>query len=40
MFKKVFRESDVIGRMGGDEFAIVVPGISESGFETIKKLKK
>lgn len=37
MFKKVFRESDVIGRMGGDEFAIVVPGISESGFETIKK---
>ncbi|MBQ6779970.1 MAG: GGDEF domain-containing protein [Treponema sp.] len=32
VLKKVLGDSDVIGRMGGDEFAIVAPGLTESGF--------
>ena len=35
VLKKVFRESDIIGRMGGDEFAIIAPNLNESGFRKI-----
>ncbi|MBQ8013914.1 MAG: GGDEF domain-containing protein [Treponema sp.] len=35
VLKKVFRESDIIGRMGGDEFAIIAPKLTESGFRKI-----
>lgn len=32
VLKNVLRDSDLIGRMGGDEFAIIAPGLTESGF--------
>ena len=29
ILKKTFRRTDIIGRIGGDEFAIIAPGLSE-----------
>ena len=34
---KSFREQDFICRIGGDEFAVILPNINEEGFEEIKK---
>ncbi|MCQ2981427.1 MAG: GGDEF domain-containing protein [Treponemataceae bacterium] len=36
MLKKLFRNSDIIGRLGGDEFGIVAAGLDESSFPKIQ----
>ena len=36
ILKDVFRTTDVIGRMGGDEFAIVAPNLSVDDLENIR----
>jgi diguanylate cyclase (GGDEF)-like protein len=35
IFKKTFRKSDIIGRTGGDEFAVFLTGISKPTIENI-----
>ncbi len=37
VLQKVFRQSDIIGRLSGDEFAVVAPGMPESTLEKHKK---
>ena len=37
ILQKTFRSSDIIARIGGDEFAILILEISEKSIETIKK---
>ena len=37
ILRSAFRESDVIGRLGGDEYAIVAPGLKESKVSRILK---
>lgn len=37
VLQKVFRQSDVIGRLSGDEFAVVASGMPESALEKQKK---
>lgn len=36
VFKKAFRQSDVIGRLSGDEFSIVAPGMNIENLEPMK----
>ena len=36
MLKRVCREDDIIGRMGGDEFMVLLPGTDQSVAESIK----
>ncbi len=41
MFKKALRAEDVIGRIGGEEFAIILPHApAEKGFQTIDRIRK
>lgn len=41
IMKSSFRKEDIISRMGGDEFAILIPKTSESkALEIVKKMKK
>ena len=37
ILKKQFRSADIIGRMGGDEFAITASGMTEKKYKEIKK---
>lgn len=37
LLKKEFRNSDIIGRLGGDKFCIVAAGMTVAKFNTIKK---
>ena len=37
LLKKSFRSTDVIGRMGGDEFAIVAPSLGINKYLEIRK---
>ncbi len=41
ILKESFRESDIIGRMGGDEFAVIGPeSETDGGSEAVKRLEK
>lgn len=41
IFRQAFRDSDIIARMGGDEFAILLIGAHEHGAETVsERLRK
>ena len=37
ILKKVFRSNDIVARIGGDEFAIVSPGLDSYSFKKIKE---
>lgn len=37
ILKKCFRSSDIIGRIGGDEFAVICSGMSEKDLQKIRK---
>lgn len=37
VLKEAFRQSDIVGRLSGDEFAIIAPGISISSFAKIHR---
>lgn len=41
ILKESFRDSDIIGRMGGDEFAVIGPeSETDGGSEAVKRLEK
>ena len=37
IFVETFRDSDIIARMGGDEFAVIMGNAPDSGIETVRK---
>jgi len=36
IFAETFRDSDIIARMGGDEFAVIMGNVPDSGIETVR----